>query len=128
MSYDLHGLWDKGNIWLGNFLNSHTNLIEITEYFDLFWRNNIVPSKLNMGLVFYSRTFVASDTNCLSPACLFDSVGDPGPCSNSLGTLSNAELTDKIVAAGATPVLDKAAAVKIVTIGKEWITYDDAES
>lgn len=128
MSYDLHGLWDKGNKWLGNFLNSHTNLTEITEYMDLLWRNAIYPGKVNLGLAFYSRTFVASDPNCLAPACLFDSVGDPGPCTNSLGTLSNAELTDMMSQTGATSVLNEAAAVKILTIGKDWITYDDAES
>lgn len=36
MSYDLHGLWDQKNQWLGPFLNAHTNMTEITEYLDLF--------------------------------------------------------------------------------------------
>lgn len=126
---NLHpGLWDKGNKWLGPFLNSHTNLTEITEYMDLFWRNTINPSKINLGLAFYSRIFVASDPNCLEPVCTFAAVGDPGPCTNSLGTLSNAELTDKMTQAGATSVLNQVAAVKILTIGQEWITYDDADS
>jgi GH18 family chitinase len=29
MSYDLHGLWDKGNKWTGALLDSHTNLTEL---------------------------------------------------------------------------------------------------
>ncbi len=122
------GLWDKGNIWLGPFLNAHTNLTEITQYLDLFWRNTIAPNKVNLGLAFYSRTFVASSRSCMEPACTFDAVGDPGPCTNSLGTLSNAELTDKIKAAGVTPTLNKEAAVEIATVGNWWIAYDDQAS
>lgn len=128
MSYDLHGLWDKGNKWLGPFLNSHTNLTEITEYLDLLWRNSINPAKVNLGLAFYSRTFIASDPGCLAPGCTFVAVGDPGPCTNSLGTLSNAELTDMIENAGAMSSLSQDAAVEIATVGLEWITYDDAAS
>jgi len=57
MSYDLHGVWNKNNKWQGNFLNAHTNMTEIGEYLDLFWRNDVDPAKLNLGLAFYSRTF-----------------------------------------------------------------------
>ncbi|CAK7221304.1 hypothetical protein SBRCBS47491_004482 [Sporothrix bragantina] len=128
MSYDLHGLWDKDNKWLGPFLNSHTNLTEISEYLDLLWRNDIPPSKVNLGLAFYTRTFVASDPGCMQPACLFDAVGSPGPCTNNAGTLSNAELTNMVRNAGVTPTLDKDAAVQIAAVGRNWITYDDAES
>lgn len=130
MSYDLHGLWDKDNKWLGPFLNSHTNLTEIEEYMDLFWRNGISPTKLNLGLAFYSRTFIASSTSCLDPACTFDSVGPAGPCSRDDigGSLTNAELTDQISKAGVTSRLDKAAAVKITAIRRNWITYDDRDT
>ncbi|KAL1903758.1 hypothetical protein Sste5344_010537 [Sporothrix stenoceras] len=64
----------------------------------------------------------------MAPACLFDAVGNPGPCTNSAGTLSNAELTDMIRNAWATSTLDVDAAVKITAVGRNWITYDDAES
>lgn len=45
MSYDLHGSWDKTIEWVGPYLNSHTNLTEITEYLDLLWRNDIPPPR-----------------------------------------------------------------------------------
>lgn len=57
MTYDLHGTWDTPDSWLGNHLNTHTNLTEITEAMDLMWRNSIPPSKVVMGLAFYTRTF-----------------------------------------------------------------------
>jgi hypothetical protein len=130
MSYDLHGLWDKGNRWLGAFLNSHTNMTEITEYLDLFWRNDINPEKVTLGLAFYSRTFLAADPGCTEAKCMFDAVGEAGPCSRDEagGTLTNAELTDQIRAAGVTPKLDKEAMVKVAVIGRKWITYDDEDT
>ena len=130
MSYDLHGLWDKGNKWLGAYLNSHTNMTEITEYLDLFWRNDVKPEKVTLGLAFYSRTFLMADKGCTKPGCLFDSVGDAGPCSKDDvgGTLTNAELTDEIRKAGVTPTLDKDAMVKIAVVGRKWITYDDEDT
>jgi GH18 family chitinase len=52
-SYDLHGTWDKGNKWTGNFLNAHTNLTEIDDALDLIWRNDINPGQVVMGIAFY---------------------------------------------------------------------------
>lgn len=129
MSYDLHGLWDKGNKWLGAFLNSHTNMTEITEYLDLFWRNDIKPEK-SLGLAFYSRTFLAASTGCTQGKCMFDSIGEAGPCSKDdiSGTLTNTALTDQSRAAGATPTLDKDAIVKVAVIRRKWITYDDEDT
>ncbi|KAK4238206.1 killer toxin subunits alpha/beta [Achaetomium macrosporum] len=130
MSYDLHGLWDRGNKWLGAFLNAHTNMTEITEYLDLFWRNNVNPEKVTLGLAFYSRTFLAADPGCTEAQCMFDAVGEAGPCSKDEigGTLTNAELTDQIRAAGVTPKLDKDAMVKVAVVGRKWITYDDEDT
>lgn len=130
MSYDLHGTWNKGNKWLGNFLNAHTNMTEITDYLDLFWRNDIDPYKMNLGLAFYSRTFTVSDTSCTEPQCLFDSGGDPGPCTQDLvgGTLSLAEITD-LLPSSTEPKLDEAAMVKMtVSGGNRWIAYDDGDT
>lgn len=130
MSYDLHGSWDKGNKWVGALLNSHTNMTEISEYLDLLWRNEISPEKVTLGLAFYSRTFLAADSACTQAGCMFDAVGEAGPCSNDDigGTLTNAELTDQIRQAGVIPTLDEDAMVKVAVIGRKWITYDDEDT
>ncbi|KXJ84884.1 glycoside hydrolase superfamily, partial [Microdochium bolleyi] len=130
MSYDLHGIWDKGNKWTGEFLNAHTNMTEINEYLDLFWRNNISPSKLTLGLAFYSRTFTVADRSCTTPGCRFDSGGNPGPCTRDTegGTLSIAEITDLLPKSSA-PIIDEKAMVKItVANGNQWIAYDDLDT
>ncbi|KAH8883396.1 glycoside hydrolase, partial [Thozetella sp. PMI_491] len=137
MSYDLHGAWDKENKWIGNYLNSHTNLTEITEYFDLMWRNDIDPAKVVMGLGFYSRTFKPSDPGCTdacknpktdADCCKFSTVGDRGACTHEYGVLSNGEIDEVIKETGATPQLDQDAAVQILKVNGEWITYDNVDS
>ncbi|RYP62498.1 hypothetical protein DL769_007277 [Monosporascus sp. CRB-8-3] len=128
MTYDFHGSWDTPESWLGNHLNSHTNLTEIEDALDLLWRNQIDPDQVNLGLAFYSRTFTASDPGCMSPGCLFDSGSPKGACSNAVGVLSNAEVVRKSSEKSSHVELNKEAAVKILTNGREWMTYDDADT
>lgn len=130
MSYDLHGTWNEGKNWTQPWLNSHTNLTEITDYFDLLWRNDIDPGKVVLGLAFYSRTFRLADPSCTSAggACYFHSGGAPGPCSNSVGTLMGAEVAAILDRRGIQPTLDTAAAVKVFSYDGDWITFDDVDT
>ena len=127
MSYDLHGTWDKGTNYTQPWLNSHTNLTEITDYFDLLWRNDIDPAKVVLGLAFYSRTFSLADPKCTAVGgkCLFASGGKPGRCSNNVGTLMGSEVNEILEANNIQPTLDKDAAVKMFVHNNDWITFDD---
>ena len=127
MTYDLHGTWDSSDPYIGPYVYAHTNLTEIDQTMDLFWRNSISPSKINLGLGFYGRSFTLSDPSCTKAGCPFSSGGNPGQCSASSGTLMDSEI-DAIIASGnATSTLDKDAAVNIVTWDtNQWVSYDDA--
>ena len=128
MTYDLHGTWDSTDKFIGPIVNAHTNLTEIDQTMDLFWRNKIDPVKIVMGLGFYGRSFTLSDPSCTTAGCGFSGGGNPGPCSASAGTLMFAEIQD-IIAGGAVVTLDKAAAVKtVVWNSNQWVSYDDAET
>ncbi|KAF3384739.1 LysM domain-containing protein [Penicillium rolfsii] len=128
MTYDLHGTWDGNDPYIGTVALAHTNLTEIEQSLELLWRNNIEPSKVNLGLGFYGRSFTMSNPDCLAAGCPFSGGGNPGPCTNSSGILSVPEIQNAI-AGGATVVLDQAAAVKIVTWDtNQWVSYDDAET
>ncbi|XWW92081.1 hypothetical protein V2A60_000003 [Cordyceps javanica] len=128
MTYDLHGTWDSTDRFIGPVVNAHTNLTEIDLTMDLFWRNNIKPSKIVMGLGFYGRSFTLTDPSCTAPGCPFSGGGKPGKCSNSAGTLMYSEIKE-ILDGGATPTLDKAAAVKqLVWDTDQWVSYDDDET
>ncbi|RAK77744.1 uncharacterized protein BO72DRAFT_477043 [Aspergillus fijiensis CBS 313.89] len=108
MSYDLHGTWDIGDQWT-----------EIKTALDLLWRNNISPSKVNMGMAFYGRTFTLVDPSCSEPGCAYASAGDAGTCSNSAGILFGSEIMDIIQENDLTPTLYKDAA---------WASYDDEDT
>ncbi|KAK0630488.1 hypothetical protein B0T17DRAFT_222151 [Bombardia bombarda] len=128
MTYDLHGTWDSTIASLGPKVMAHTNLTEIDQTMDLFWRNDIDPKKLNLGLGFYGRSFTLTDPTCKKAGCGFSGGGRPGSCTDSAGTLSFTEI-QRLVDAGATMTLDKAAAVQIVTYDKDqWVSFDNAET
>lgn len=150
MSYDLHGVWDSDNP-IGNQVLSHTNLTEIDLALNLFWRNDVEPSKIVLGLGFYGRSFKLSSTSCWKPGCDFTGPGDEGECTKSAGILSyrgetsakigpspdfmgflltsDTEITSILEKTGAKPYFDKEAAAKyLVYAGNNWISYDDAET
>ncbi|KAH9478589.1 Chitotriosidase-1 [Psilocybe cubensis] len=128
MSYDLHGTWDSTNKFLGPYIAAHTNLTEIDEALSLLWRNKINPDNVVLGLGFYGRSFTLADPSCNTPGCVFTSGGDAGTCTQSVGTLSFAEI-QRLVAAGAHVATDTKAAVKMVTYNNnQWVSYDDSDT
>jgi chitinase len=65
------------------------------------------------------------DPSCIQAGCPFSGPGNPGPCTQTGGILSNIEIHD-IVAQGAKVALDHAAAVQIATWGtNQWASFDD---
>ncbi len=110
-------------------VQAHTNLTEIDSALDLLWRNNIEPSKVNLGLGFYGRSFTLKDPSCKEPGCPFSDGGNPGECTDTSGILSYDEIKKIIRKQGLTPVLDKTAAVKYMSWNSDqWVSYDDKET
>ncbi|KAH8820662.1 chitinase [Xylogone sp. PMI_703] len=128
MEYDLHGTWDSTDVWIGAFVNAHTNLTEIDESLKLLWRNNISPDKVVLGLGFYGRSFALADPSCTAPGCPFSGAATAGRCTASAGTLSYSEIVNTVIPQGAAVTLDVDAAVKIVTWDGNWVSYDDADT
>ncbi|RBA18191.1 chitinase [Fusarium proliferatum] len=125
MSYDLHGVWDGDNP-IGKHILSHTNLTEIDLALDLFWRVDVKPSSIVLGLGFYGRSFTLASSSCWKPGCAFTGPGAAGPCTNTAGILSYKEVKDILRSTGATSYLDKEAAARyLVYAGNSWISYDD---
>ena len=128
MTYDLHGTWDA-NDPIGSHVLAHTNLTEISQALDLMWRNDVDPSKVNLGLGFYGRTFQLADPACWQPGCLFKGGASAGACTKNSGTLSFKEITDVIDTYNLSPYYDKTDAVKYITWNQDqWASYDDQET
>jgi chitinase len=115
MSYDIHGTWDGNNLNTQKVVNPYINLTEISQGLDLLWRNKINPSKVNLGLAFYGRSFTLQDTFCKIPGCPFSAGGNPGPCTQTSGILLNAEIQQIISTNKFTPTLDTIAGVKYMS-------------
>jgi chitinase len=121
MAYDLHGTWDIGNEWTGAILDAHTNLTEIESSMNLLWWNNIAPSKVNLGLAFYGRSFTIASSDYDTPGCAYLSARDEGVYSASASILLSSEIEQIIRDNDLTPVLYKDAAVKAITVGTNFI-------
>ncbi|KEY64330.1 hypothetical protein S7711_09875 [Stachybotrys chartarum IBT 7711] len=128
MSYDLHGIWDANNP-IGSQVLAHSNLTEIDLALDLFWRNNVDPAKINLGIGFYGRSFQLADPACHTPGCLFLGGADPGPCTANSGTLSYREIMDIIDRHELSPYWDEVNAAKYITWNADqWVSYDDEDT
>ncbi|KAF7536258.1 hypothetical protein G7054_g4665 [Neopestalotiopsis clavispora] len=129
MTYDLHGTWDKGNEWTGDYLRGHTNLTEIDEGFGLLWRNDVDPANVVMGMGFYGRSFTMSDATCHTADCTFSAAGVAGECSNTAGILYYAEIASSNQSLNVATYYDPVTTVKYnVYNGNQWVSYDDAQS
>ena len=61
MTYDLHGVWDGTDPYIGPIVEAHTNLTEIKQTMQLFRNVGIDPSQIVMGIGFYGRSFQLAD-------------------------------------------------------------------
>ncbi|EPS96901.1 hypothetical protein FOMPIDRAFT_1080285, partial [Fomitopsis schrenkii] len=129
MTYDLHGVWDGNDPWIGSIVLAHTNLTEIKVTLQLFENIKVDWSQVNIGFGFYGRSFELASEECNTPGCPFTGPADPGPCTNNAGTLSFAEIEAVISSNDLQPVLDEDAAVKyVVWDDRQWVSYDDEET
>ncbi|KAK0710667.1 hypothetical protein B0H67DRAFT_516214 [Lasiosphaeris hirsuta] len=129
MTYDIHGSWDSPENQIGNIVLAHTNLTEIEDALNLFWRNDVPANRINLGIGFYGRTYKLVDGNCRTPGCNFIKGGTPGPCTDTEGVLSYNEISAIRKEFNVNPVHDKTAGVKYMHYNKDqWLSYDDAET
>jgi hypothetical protein len=128
MSYDLHGKWDLGNQWTGEYLNPHTNLTEIGKALDLLWRNKIDSSKVVMGLAFYARAYTLADPSCVKPGCTFASGANQGNCSREVGILLNSEIDQIIADHQLSTTFYEDAAAQVAHWDDQWLSYDDEKT
>ncbi|KAF5852879.1 hypothetical protein GGP41_008338 [Bipolaris sorokiniana] len=129
MTYDIHGSWDSPASTIGSIVYAHTNLTEIQDTLNLFWRNNVPADKLNLGIGFYGRSYTLEDSSCTKPGCPFSAPGRAGSCTGESGVLSYAEIEARIKMYDLDAIHDKTAGVKYLTFDEnQWVSYDDQET
>ncbi|KAJ6032765.1 hypothetical protein N7540_003497, partial [Penicillium herquei] len=112
--------------WVNLMAPCSYKLTEIDLALDLFWRVEVDPSAIVLGLGFYGRSFQLSDTSCWKPGCAFSGPGAARKCTDTAGILSYREIQDIIEDAGGTAYLDEEAAVRYMIYNNDnWISFDD---
>ncbi|TFY50610.1 hypothetical protein EVG20_g11422 [Dentipellis fragilis] len=119
MSYDLHGVWDAKDAFVGNIVQAHTNLTEIEQSIQLFQQVGVPFDRITLGLGFYGRSFQLSKWSCTTPGCPFNGPAPGGPSRKFKTSLNRATK----------PVYDKDAQVNYLVYDKDkWISFDDFET
>lgn len=123
MSYDLHGAWsESGPIW------SHTDLTEIREALNVYYKNDIAPCRLVLGFAAYGRTFTLADPDCFEPGCLYSGPGEAGECHGE-GEISYIDIDRKINAGDFDEnIFDSESMSMYLVSGDQWISYDNEET
>lgn len=114
MSYDLYGIWDKINKWVGLYFNVYINLIEIKEVMNFFWRNDINLNKVVFGIGFYGCVFIVISLNCFFFGCIYEFGVFCQFCSNEISVMIQFEIVDVMKRIGCMLILDKEVVVKIL--------------
>ncbi|KAJ5715533.1 glycoside hydrolase [Penicillium malachiteum] len=98
MTYDLHGVWDKGNEWAedgcpaGDCLFSHINMTETEWALAMLTKSGIGTSQIMVGVSSYGRSFEMSEAGCYNSNCTWTAAGEAGECTETVGYISNAEI------------------------------------
>ncbi|KAJ6569038.1 glycoside hydrolase, partial [Mycena capillaripes] len=132
MTYDVTPrTWDQNDIWIGPYLLAHTNLTEIEQTMQLFWRTGVPSTSVVLGIGFYGRSFTVSNPDCTQPGyyCTFSGGGKPGSCTASSGTLSYTEIMGIIADNDLVGVFDSISGAKYLNWDTDqWVSYDDAQT
>ncbi|KAJ7132986.1 glycoside hydrolase superfamily [Mycena filopes] len=133
MTYDLHGQWDYGSAFddpgcpAGSCLRSHVNLTETINALSMITKAGVKSNKLVLGVASYGRAFKMSTAGCTGPMCTFTgpaSGATPGPCTQTAGYISNAEINQIIAKGGAQTFYDAASDSDILVYDTlQWVDY-----
>ncbi|OBT85922.1 hypothetical protein VE02_04509 [Pseudogymnoascus sp. 03VT05] len=140
MTYDLHGQWDYGSKFAnpgcdeGNCLRSHVNMTETYNALAMITKAGVPASKVVAGITSYGRSFQMTTAGCTGPLCTFtgpESGASSGPCTNTAGYISMAEIND-IIARGDGGVktwVDPVSQSNIMVYNDvQWVSFMDAEN
>ncbi|KAL2068414.1 hypothetical protein VTL71DRAFT_16512 [Oculimacula yallundae] len=116
MTYDLHGPWEASI--LGASLKAPSSISDINKALLPLWYAGVPPSKINIGVSMYGRSYTLQDPNCAVLGCPYTGPGNPGICTDSPGLLSLWEV--------ALLRQDKGLGVKYLPdVGMEQVSFDD---
>lgn len=107
MGYNLHGQWDYNSPQVFDrpskkCIRSHVNLTEIESSLHWLTLTNFPANKIVVGEANFGKSFRMASPGCWQAQCEFagsasQSIANPGPCTNTSGFLSLAEIDDLLL-------------------------------
>ncbi|KAL4865512.1 glycoside hydrolase superfamily [Aspergillus spectabilis] len=128
VSYDIRDTEDMLNTWVGPYVHSQNNLTQVKSAMDLLWRNRVDPRKVVMGMTYSGRSLTLADRTCAEVGCMFRSGGKAAKCTATVGFIYNWEIQDITEERGLAPTLYEDAAIKPVSFGDQWVSYEDEDT
>ncbi|XP_046972453.1 chitinase-3-like protein 1 [Vanessa cardui] len=135
MTYDMYGAWDpktghnaplhrsEGDL---NINKDQLNTVDVA--LEYWLEQGCPPEKLVLGLPFYGHTFqlASADNNGVGASAV--GPGLAGPYTSTSGTIGYNEICQKLRTESWEKRYDKSAKVPYAVQGKNWVSYDDANS
>jgi len=128
MAYDLHGPWESAKPGFGSTVRGQADIREIQNDTLPLWFDGVDPTKVNLGVAHYGRGYTLASASCAHIGCAFVGPSDPANCTGSPGVMSLTEIQALIRTGNLIPELLQDSMMKQITIGNQWIGYDDDET
>ncbi|CAH0697378.1 unnamed protein product [Spodoptera exigua] len=135
MTYDMHGSWDAVT---GHNAPLHQgegdedavpeDLFNVEQSLNFWIGAGCPPEKIALGVPFYGRTFTLKDANENGVRAPAAGEGISGPYTASSGYIGYNEFCQRLQTESWTQRYDTLAKVPYAVKGKDWVTYDDANS
>ncbi|OOF93333.1 glycoside hydrolase family 18 protein, partial [Aspergillus carbonarius ITEM 5010] len=131
MTYDLHGTWDLGDKYAdsgcpaGDCLFSHVNLTETVWALSMISKAPAATSSIMVGVASYGRSFEMASAGCYSSSCTWTAEEAPGPCTQTTGFISNAEINQILAEnSDAERIFDEGSDSDILVYNEtQWVGY-----
>ncbi|CAF0724867.1 unnamed protein product [Didymodactylos carnosus] len=129
MAYDLHGSWETktgiNSPLFGRSSETGADKILNTDWVIQYWiSNGCSPSKINMGMALYGRTFRLSSPSQHDIGAPANGAGAAGQFTGEAGFLSYYEICQKLQQ-GWTSVYDEESKGNYAYKNSDWVGYDD---
>ncbi|KAJ5737069.1 uncharacterized protein N7483_002194 [Penicillium malachiteum] len=129
MTYDLHGTWDLGNAYAqwgctaGDCLFSHVNMTETMWALSMITKAGVSTNQIMVGVSSYGRSFQMTEAGCTASDCTWSAGGAAGPCTDTVGYISNAEMNEILASDSTAVATSDDVSDYLVYNSTQWVGY-----
>ncbi|KAJ5629393.1 hypothetical protein N7528_003050 [Penicillium herquei] len=129
MTYDLHGTLDLGDAYAqwgctaGDCLFSHINMTETMWALSMITKAGVSTNQIMVGVSSYGRSFQMTEAGCTASDCTWSTGGAAGPCTDTVGYISNAEMNEILASDSTAVATSDDVSDYLVYNSTQWVGY-----